>query len=239
MAPPGGWLQRTMTLPHTFAMASRLDTERSGSAAVGAAALREREDRRTQAQRSEETTGQLVTAARDLFADKGFAGTSIEEIVRAAGVTRGAMYHHFASKEELFEAVFEREQEALGQRVLAAASKKKGAWNQLKAGCDEFLTACLDPHIQQICLLDGPAVLDARRIEEIECPHSVQMLTMVIERAMQQGTLRKRPVMPLAQLLFGALCQAAMVAARSQDDGLTMKQMRKEFQRLLAALEAG
>lgn len=220
-------------------MPTRLTARERTSSQGTAAATGEREDRRTQAQRSEETTRQLVTAARDLFANKGFAATSIEEIVRTAGVTRGAMYHHFTGKEDLFEAVFEQEQEALGERVRAAASKRKGAWNQLKAGCDEFLTACLDPQIQQICLLDGPAVLDARRIEEIECPHSMQMLTMVIDKAMKQGTLRKRPVMPLAQLLFGALCQAAMVAARSQDDGLTMKQMRKEFQRLLDALETG
>ncbi|MDP9069531.1 MAG: TetR/AcrR family transcriptional regulator [Actinomycetota bacterium] len=210
------------------------------SARIGSRGQRpaEREDRRTQAQRSEETTEQLLAAARRLFAEKGFAGTSIEEIVRTAGVTRGAMYHHFASKEEVFEAVFAREQERIARRVQEAAAKKKGAWNQLKAGCDEFLTAALDRETQQITFLDGPAVLGAGRIEEIECPHSIEMITEVIERAMRQGALRKRPATPLAQLLFGALCQAAMVAARSSDDGTTMKQMRKEVQRLLDALEA-
>ena len=100
----------------------------------------EREDRRTQAERSLATTEQLVMTSRRLFAEKGFAGTSIEDIVRAAGVTRGALYHHFGSKEELFEAVFIREQKALDQEVRKAAATKKGAWAQMKAGCDEFLT---------------------------------------------------------------------------------------------------
>ncbi len=178
-----------------------------------------------------------MTAARALFAEKGFAGTSTEEIVRTAGVTRGAMYHHFASKEDVFEAVLAREQEGLARRIQEAAAKKKGAWAQLKAGCDEFLSACLDPDVQQITLIDAPAVLGARRIEEMECPRSIEMLTEVLERAMRQGALRKRPAMPLAQLLFGALCQAAVVAARSPDGEASMKQMRKELQRLLDAVQ--
>lgn len=223
-------------LTHTFAMPPKSATSDKRHAATDHAA-RLAEDRRTQAQRTEETTRQLLTEARRLFAQKGFAGTSIEEIVRAAGVTRGAMYHHFSSKEDLFEAVFAKEQEAIGHRVHVAAAKKKGAWNQLKAGCDEFLTACLDPAIQQIFFLDAPAVLDAKRIEEIECAHSIQMLTMAIEKAMKEGTLRTRPVMPLAQLLFGVLRQAAVVATRDSEDGATMKQMRKELQRILDALE--
>ncbi len=226
------------TLPHTWQMPPPPVTAAHATPRSTRRRSAEREDSRTQAQRSEETTDQLLTAARALFAEKGFAGTSTEEIVRTAGVTRGAMYHHFASKEDLFEAVLRREQEALARRIQKAAASKRDAWSQLKAGCDEFLDACLDPEIQQISLIDAPAVLGSRRLEEIECPRSIQMLTEVLDRAMRQGALRKRPPMPLAQLLFGALCQAAMVAARSPDDSASMKQMRKELQRLLDALQA-
>ena len=197
----------------------------------------DREDRRTQAERSQATTEQLVAASRALFAEKGFAGTSIEDIVRAAGVTRGALYHHFASKEELFEAVFTREQQALDQLVRKAAAKKKGAWTQLKAGCDEFLTASLDPEIQRILMLDGPAVLGSRRAQEIDEANSIQLLAYVLQKAIDEGTLRKRPVMPLAQLLFGALCQAAMVVAKSDNPESTTRQMRREVQGLLDAME--
>ncbi|HEV3472654.1 MAG TPA: TetR family transcriptional regulator [Actinomycetota bacterium] len=179
----------------------------------------------------------MVNAARELFAQKGFAATSIEDIVQAAGVTRGAMYHHFQSKEELFEAVFEREEKLLTERVQQAAAKKKGAWNQLKAGCDEFLSACTEPDKQQIALIDAPAVLGPRRLDEIQRPQSLKMLTHAIEKAIEQGVLRKRPPLPLAQLIFGALCQAAMVTARSEDVPTTARQMRRELQAMLDALE--
>jgi AcrR family transcriptional regulator len=194
-------------------------------------------DRRTQAARSETTTEQLVAAARELFANKGFAATSIEDIVTAAGVTRGAMYHHFTNKEELFAAVFQREERILSDRIHAAALKKKGAWEQLKSGCDEFLLACTEHDIQQISLIDAPAVLGSRRVQEIQAPHSLKMISYSIEKAIEEGVLRKRPAMPLAQLILGALCQAATVTARSDDDVATVKQMRRELQSLLDALE--
>jgi AcrR family transcriptional regulator len=209
--------------PHTAAPSERATTTR--------------EEKRTQAERSGATTEQLVAAARELFAKKGFAGTSIEDIVRAAGVTRGALYHHFQSKEELFDAVFVREEMALSKRVAVAGGKKKGAWAQLKAGCDEFFQAVIEPDIQQISLIDAPAVLGSRRLEEIQRPHSVNMIAHSIQKAIEEGSLRDRPVLPLAQLLFGALCQAAMVSARSDENVKTMKQMQREFQDLLDALE--
>lgn len=199
----------------------------------------EREDKRTQAERSETTTEELVAAARQLFAEKGFAGTSIDEIVRSAGVTKGALYHHFKNKEDLFEAVYCREQRLVEERVRVAAMKKRTAWGQLKAGCDEFLRASLDPHTQQICMVDGPAVRGPARMVEIDEPESVRLISMSLEKAMEGGELRKRPVMPLAQLLFGALCQGAMVAARSDDPVATTAQVRAELQRLLDGIQNG
>ena len=193
--------------------------------------------RRTQAERSETTTEELLSVGRRLFATKGFPGTSIQEIVDEAGVTRGAMYHHFAGKDELFEAVFAREQKALGRRVREAAMRKKGVWRQLKAGCDEFLNAMLDPQTQRILMIDGPAVLGPAGVQERDECESVQLLTHVVEKAMAEGALRKRAVMPIVQLLYGALCQAAMVIARSEDQDETTRQMRQEVRRLLDALE--
>ena len=193
--------------------------------------------RRTQAERSETTTEQLITAARRLFAIKGFPATSIQEIVEEAGVTRGAMYHHFTSKEDLFEAVFNREQDVLDERVRQAAMRRKGAWAQLKAGCDEFLDVALDPETQRILMVDAPAVLGAARVQARDEAHSMQLLNHVIEKAMKEGAIRKRPVTPLGHLLFGALCQAAMVIARAEDQDATTKQMRLEIHRMLDALE--
>ena len=228
-----GSLRATAAATHTWGMASRTRTRDVPLLAEGSETKR-----RTQAERSEITTDQLLLAARELFASKGFPATSIQEIVDAAGVTRGALYHHFASKEELFEAVVNREQEALGRRVRDGAMKRKGAWAQLKAGCDEFLDASLDPDTQRILMIDGPAVLGSARIQEKDESHSIELLKIVIEKAIGEGTLRKRPVMPIVHLLFGALCQAAMVIARSADPESTTRQMRQEIHRLLNAIEA-
>jgi AcrR family transcriptional regulator len=194
------------------------------------------EERRTQAERSEATTEQLVAAARKLFATKGFAATSIDDIVGAAGVTRGAMYHHFRSKEDLFEEVFKREHLAVGDRVKEAAMKKKDGWSQLKAGCDEFLEATTDPERRQIMMLDAPAVLGMRRIEEIDRPDSIKLMTGVIEKAMDEGIIRRRQAEPLAHLIYGALCQAALVGARSTAAETGPDQMRRELDQLLDAL---
>src|SRR4051794_38128836 len=110
-------------------------------------------ERRTQAQRSEATISDLVATARELFATKGFAGTSIEDMVRAAGVTRGALYHHFENKTDLFRAVLEAEARKLADRIVAAAERKRDPWKQVEAGALAFLDACTDPEVQQILLI--------------------------------------------------------------------------------------
>jgi AcrR family transcriptional regulator len=181
---------------------------------------------------------QIIGVARRLFATKGFASTSIDEIVRDAGVTKGALYHHFKSKEDVFAAVLQREQETLTERVRKAAMTESSAFGMLKAGCDAFLEASLDPYIQQICMIDAPAVMGPAHMLEIAPTHSVGMIALALEHAMEQGELRERPAMPLAQILFGALCQGAMVAARSEDPAKTIAAIRAEVQGILAGIQA-
>src|ERR687890_2389322 len=96
----------------------------------------------TQAERTATTTAELVARARELFAQRGFAATSIEDIVRAAGVTRGALYHHFDSKTDVFRAVFEDEQRRLAERVVEAAAGADGPLAALETGCLAFLEEC-------------------------------------------------------------------------------------------------
>lgn len=192
----------------------------------------------TQAERSEATTKQLVGVARDLFAERGFAGTSIEDIVQAAGVTRGALYHHFDSKTDVFRAVFEDAQRDIARMTVEAARMKRGAWRQIEAGATATLDAFLDPGLQQIVLLDAAAVLGWEGRREIQSRHCIVLWVRGLENAIAEGTLRKRPVEPLAHILFGAVCEAAMTVARADDQQRAMHDVRREVRELLAALAA-
>jgi AcrR family transcriptional regulator len=191
---------------------------------------------RTQAERSEGTIAELLRTARSLFAERGFAATSIEDIVGAAGVTRGALYHHFADKRELFQAVLEEEEKALVQGSGAAAARKRGAWSKVEAGCDAFLDACLDKGVQQIVVIDAPAVLGWEAVREIEFRYWLSTLIRRIEEAMADGTLAMRPPAPLAHLIFGALCEGSFVIAGASDQRAAMQQVRGEMRKLLRSL---
>jgi AcrR family transcriptional regulator len=191
---------------------------------------------RTQTERSKATIGELVRAGRSLFAERGFAGTSIEDIVRAAGVTRGALYHHFADKTELFRAVLEEEERELVRASAEAAARKRGAWRKVEAGCDAFLDACLDKGVQQILVTDAPAVLGWDTVREIEFGYWLSTLTRSIEKAMAEGTLARRPAEPLAHLIFGALCEGSYVIAGASDQRAAMHEVRGELRRLLRSL---
>ena len=122
---------------------------------------------RTQAERTETTTTELVEAAHGLFATRGYAATSIEDVVRAAGVTRGALYHHFASKLDVFRAVYEREERLLARSLAEAAATARDPWRRVEIGCHAFLEACLTQSVRRVVLLDGVSVLGWETVREI------------------------------------------------------------------------
>lgn len=191
------------------------------------------------AERSEATTQELIRTARALFAECGFAATSIEDVVRAAGVTRGALYHHFTGKTDVFRAVFELEEQELAERLRAAAARRREPWKQVEAGCLEFIDVCLDRGHRQIVLIDGPAALGWETMREIEHRYTLAMMRTGIEAAMKAGQLRRRPADPIAHLLFGALCEAAMMLARAEARDASRRALRREVKDLLAAIAAG
>jgi AcrR family transcriptional regulator len=181
-------------------------------------------ERRTQAERSEATRGALITAARPLFAERGYADVGTEEIVRAAGVTRGALYHHFEGKRELFEAVYEEVEVELAQRIAAGALQANASspLEGMRAGTEMFLEASTEPETQRIVLLDGPAVLGWDRWREIAAAHGLGLIEATLAAAIEAGAINPQPVKPLAHVLMGALDEAAMLVARA-DDPETMK----------------
>jgi AcrR family transcriptional regulator len=193
--------------------------------------------RRTQEERTEATTAALVTAARELFAEDGYAATSLDAVVARAGVTKGALYHHFDSKRSLFLAVFEREQRALAGLVADAFLAKRDPWAGFEAGSRAFLEASLDPHVQRITLLDAPAALGWEAMRAAEAG-TLRMMEDGLRRSIAAGRLPKRPVEPLAALLFGALCEGAMTVARAEDQAAAHRGTVAELKRLFAALAA-
>jgi AcrR family transcriptional regulator len=192
--------------------------------------------RRTQAERSAATRGALLAAARQLFAEKGYLATGREEIVEAAGVTRGAMYHHFSGKEDLFRAVYEElEQEMVGM-VSAAAVKFADPVEQLAVGSQAYLDAAMDPAVQRVILLDGPSVLDWTTREEIAETCGLGLIREVLRQAMDAGHIERRPVEPLAHVLMAGLHEAALYMARSAKPRTARKEVGEVIRRMLAGL---
>jgi AcrR family transcriptional regulator len=199
------------------------------------------QERRTQAERSETTRRALIEAGRELFAERGYAAVAAEEIVQAAGVTRGALYHHFAGKRELFEAVYEEVEARLAERIAVGAlsANADSPLDAMRAGAEMFLQACTEPEAQQIALLDGPSVLGWDRWREIAAEHGLGLIEGTLQAAIDAGAIAAQPVRPLAHILMGALDEAAMLVARADDS----EQMRAEVSRtldfVLAGLRAG
>jgi AcrR family transcriptional regulator len=191
----------------------------------------------TKAEQSEATRRELVKVARRLFAKRGYAATPIEEIVRSAGVTRGALYHHFEGKQDLFLAVFEEMEGELSQQVADAAAKEPRPELHLEVGCQAMLDACLDPAVQRIALLDAPSVLGWQSWHEIEERHALGLLRMAVEGAMDAGHIERQPAGPLAQVLLGALIEAALAIARAEDVEAARAEIGASLGRLIDGLK--
>ncbi len=176
-------------------------------------------NRRSQEERRAETRGVLIAAARTLFAEKGFAETSTPEIVSAAGVTRGALYHHFADKTALFAAVVEQEHAQVATGIEQAGdTMPTDPVAALLAGSEAFFSAMSDPGRRRILLVDAPAVLGRDALDQIDARHGLETLVCGLRDAMDAGAIKRLPVLPLAQL-FGALFdRAAQAPADQQDD---------------------
>jgi AcrR family transcriptional regulator len=160
----------------------------------------------------------LVAEARQRFASQGYAAVGLAEIVAAAGVTKGALYHHFGSKAGLFRTVVAQVQQQVAARVATAADRHDQPWEQLVAGCEAFLSASADPEVQQIMLIDAPAVLGWHEWRQMDEAASGRLLVEVLATLIDDGTVHPQPVEPLAHLLSGAMNEAALwLAARSGD----------------------
>lgn len=190
--------------------------------------------RRTQAERSQATTTGLVTTAQRLFGRDGYAATSIEDIARESGTTKGAVYHHFAGKTELFRAVFLHQEQQLAQMIQATFAETADPWDGIRRGSRAFLEACADQQMRQIILLDGPAVLGWEDVRAIEYEHTLKLILNGLTAA-ARGQLTPGDITIRAHLIFGALCEAGMLIARAGDPSEVLPVVRDQADQLLAA----
>jgi AcrR family transcriptional regulator len=188
------------------------------------------------AQQSEATRRVLIAEGRRLFAGRGYAAVGTEEIVRAAGVTRGALYHHFDGKEDLFRAVYEDVERELVERIAADATAARDPLEALHAGVQAFLDACEDPAVQRITVIDAPSVLGWEQWRDIGLKYGFGLVQGALEAAMDAGLIERQPVRVLAHLLLGALDEAALLVGRADDDGQTRREVGDALARHLDAL---
>ena len=181
------------------------------------------------------TKQRLESVARDLFAKRGFAEVSAEELVAKAHVTRGALYHHYNGKEGLLAAVVEALMQELHETIVRESASQTDTLEALERGMAVFLKVCSEPGVQRILLIDAPAILGWAKWREMDAKYGFGLIKQALTAAMKAGTLRRQDVDLLAHILLGALTEAAMVIARSPHPA----KARKDAERALASVLAG
>lgn len=198
-----------------------------------------------------DTRQALVDAARTLFTEQGYAATGTEEIVAAARVTRGALYHHFRDKTDLFRAVMEQVAREVAEDLINAgrpagdrrppAGQRTGqhAWHEVRDGLRAFLDLCVvTDDFQRIVLVEGPAVLGHEAWDGLVARHGSNLLAQWLSRSVEEGSIAPAPVQPLTRLLIAMISESSLYIARARDRVAARAEMGVAFDHLLGGLEA-
>jgi len=187
-------------------------------------------------ERGKATRERLIEAGRALFGERGYDGTSIEAILEAADVRRGALYHHFESKQELFDAVLDRVVVEIAHEVRRAAGALDDPADALRAGCNAWLKMALDPAIQRIALIDPPSVVGWTRWRAIDEEHTLGGLRRNLQLIDEQGRLAPGDVDLLAHMVLAAVTEAALMIARADKPRAALKTGQATVDTLLDGL---
>jgi AcrR family transcriptional regulator len=174
-------------------------------------------------ERGKATRERLIDAAREQFGAHGYEATSLDAILAAAGVKRGALYHHFANKQELFDVVLDRVVSEMAERVAKAASAAADPVESLRIGLNMWLRMALDPEVQRIVLLDPPSVIGWTRYREIDELHTLGGLRRNLERIAAQGRLAGGDIDLLAHMMIASVNEAALMIARAAKPRAALK----------------
>lgn len=196
---------------------------------------------RTQAERSAATQRALITAARRLWGERGYAEVGTPEIAEAAGVTRGAMYHQYADKAALLRAVIEAMDQELIERIQAivAAAEPRTPGETMHAMADAWLDIAGEPEIRQLILVDAPSVIGWVEYREMSLRHSVAAAEELLGAAIEAGEIRPQPIRPLAMVLLGAFDEAAMYMAEAADPNHAREEIGAVIRDLIDGLLTG
>lgn len=193
--------------------------------------------RRSNADRSEGTRSALLTSARGLFLDRGYEHVSQGDIVTAAGVTRGALYHHFTDKRDLFRTVFEEMETELTEEVTRAIAGAQDRMTSILLALGAFLDACERPEVRQLMLTDAPAVLGWREWREIEERHGLAVIEDQLQAASDEGLLAGDPSIPLlSKIVLSAVIEAALIVGHAPDPAVARGEAEQALVRLLGGL---
>jgi AcrR family transcriptional regulator len=180
------------------------------------------------------TRSALIGAARFLFGEQGYVDTSLDEVVARAEVTKGALYHHFSGKEDLFRAVFEQVHREVSDQAVAEFLGPD-SWQALLRGCALWVDAHLDPSVRRIVLQDARAVLGWDDVRAIENRFSAVALRGALRKAMHAGVLSRQPLRPLSLLLIGALGEGCLYIAEADDPVLARREVGELITSMLSA----
>jgi AcrR family transcriptional regulator len=166
---------------------------------------------------TESTRQALVDSGRDLFTKRGYAGTSLEAIVKRARVTKGALYHHFSGKQALFEAAFDQVETSAMNKLTEAVAGEGTAWERALEGIQAYVGVCLEPAYQRIVIHEAPVVMGWERWRECEENFSFGLIRAVVQSLVEAGEIDAVPIEVTARILFGALSSGASIIASAED----------------------
>jgi AcrR family transcriptional regulator len=194
-----------------------------------------------QAARSQATRAKLIAAGRQLFAKHGYAGVGTEQIVKRARVTRGALYHHFADKRELFLAVHEQLEAELVETIAAALAEAstEDPIEAMKVAVRAFLDSAVDPGRARITLIEAPSVLGWAEWREIDARYGLGLASAALQGAMEVGRIEARPVEPLAAIFVAALGEAGIRVASAADPAAARAEVQDALEALIDGLALG
>lgn len=190
-------------------------------------------------EQSARTRQTLIVVARQFFGERGYAETGTEDIVQEAGVTRGALYHHFVDKRDLFEAVYIDLQDELRDRIVAAAGSAEvdSIWVRIHRGTHEYLDHYMDATVQRIVLIDAPSVLGWNRWRELDEDYALGLLRGALGQAGEQGLLAADADSDvLAHLMMGVISEASHVIAMAEDVTVARREVGVDVDRILDSL---